>query len=264
MPLVDKATLVGQLAPPLDPELTKALVDEFISIERRFIQRDWEPAQLDGGQFCEVLGRILYHQDSGNLSPSKDFDECMKSIEDDKGQNTHAMSPRRDALHLAKILRTTYKFRSQRGSVHISPTYKPNHMDSKVIVDMVRWSFAETLRVFWKDSDREQVAKAIRELLQFDVPCIGKFEDIIMVQRTDLTAEEELLVLLHYAGEQGFARSELGKYARVSPASVTTSLKKLTSPESRQVVQLSSGKYRLTELGSKRVREKLPDKLLLT
>jgi hypothetical protein len=264
MPLIDKATLVAQLAPPLDANLTTALVDEFVSLERRFIQRDWEPAELDGGQFCEVLGRILYHQDSGNLNPAREFDECMKYIEDEKNQNSHAISPRRDALHLAKVLRTVYKFRSQRGGVHISPTYGPNHMDAKIITDMVRWSFAEALRIYWKGSDREQVAKAIRELLQFDVPCIGKFEEVIMVQRTDLSAEEELLVLLHYAGELGFTRGELGKYARLAPQRVSDALYKLTSPESRQVIKLASGKLRLTDLGSKRIRENLPDKLLVT
>jgi hypothetical protein len=262
MPLVDKATLVAQLAPPLDPDLTKALVDEFISLERRFIQRDWEPAQLDGGQFCEVLGRILYHQDSGTLNLNKDFDECVKYIWDEKNQNAHAMA-RQDANHISRVLRTTYKFRSQRGGIHISPTYKPNHMDSKIIIEMVRWCFSETLRVFWK-GNREQVAKAIRELLTFDVPCIGKFEEIVMVQRTDLSAEEEVLVLLHYAGEQGFTRNEVGKYAKVSASSVTTTLQKLISPERREVVLLSAGRYRLTDLGSKRIREKLPDKLLLT
>lgn len=264
MPLVDKATLIAELAPPLDKALAEALVDEFISLERRFIQRDWEPAQLDAGQFCEVLARNIYHQDSGILNPTKQFDECAKYIENEKNQHTHAMTPRHDALHVVKVLRTTYKFRSQRGGVHISPTYRPNHMDSRVIIEMARWCFAETLRLFWKSSDREQVAKAIRELLQFDVPCIGKFEDIVMVQRTDVTAEEELLVLLHYAGEQGFTRTELGRYALVSAASVTLALKKLTNPSSREVVELPSKRYRLTDLGSKRVREKLPDKLLLT
>ena len=264
MPLVDKATLVAQLAPPLDPGLTELLVKEFISLEQRYIQRDWEPAQLDGGQFCEILGRILYHQDSGTLNPGKDFDECVKYIWDEKNQNKHLMNPRHDAIHISKVIRTTYKFRSQRGGIHISPKYTPNHMDSKVIMEMVRWAFAETLRVFWKGSDREQVAKAIRELLTFDVPCIGRFEEIIMVQRTDLGAEEELLVLLHYAGEQGFTRTELGKYAMQKPPAVTTAIQKLTSPEIRQVVFLKSGRYRLTDLGSKRIREKLPDKLLLS
>ena len=237
-------------------------MDEFISLERRYIQRDWEPAQLDGGQFCEILGRILYHQDSGTLNPNKDFDECVKYIWDEHNHNKHAMN-RSDANHLSKVLRTTYKFRSARGGVHISPQYKPNHMDSKVIIEMVRWCFAETLRIFWAGTNREQVAKAIRELLTFDVPAIGKFEDIIMVQRTDLNAEEELLVLLHYAGEQGFTRTELGKYAMLSAPAVTTTLQKLSGPVFRQIVQLPSGRYRLTDLGSKRIREKLPDKLLL-
>lgn len=264
MPLINKATLIAKLAPPLDQSLTEALVDEFISLERRFIQRDWEPAQLDGGQFCEVLARIIYYQDSGNLSPTKELKDCLKYIEDEQGQNTHAIDPRRDALHLARALRTAYSFRSQRGGVHISPTYKPNHMDSKIIIELVRWMFADTLRVFWSGVDREQVAKAIRELLTFDVPCIGTFDEVIMVQRTDLSAEQELLVLLHYAGEQGFSRTELGKYAMVSKASVTTALHKLISPDVREVVQLMSGKYRLTDLGSKRIREKMPDKLLLT
>src|SRR5690242_8761920 len=188
MPLADRAFLIAAISPPLDKRLTEALIDEFISLERRFILRDWEPAQLDGGQFCEVLGRIIYHQDSGILNPAKQFDDCARYVEDEKNQNIHAMNPRHDSLHVVKVLRTAYKFRSQRGGVHISPTYKPNHMDSKVIMEMVRWCFAETLRLFWKGTDREQIAKAIRELLQFDVPCIGKFEDVIMVQRTDLIA----------------------------------------------------------------------------
>jgi len=119
----------------------------------------------------------------------------------------------------------------------------------------------ETLRIFWK-GDRELVAKAIRELLQFDVPCIGKFENVLLVQRTDLTAEEEILVLLHYAGEKGFSRKELGQHARCSPPSVTRALQALTSPQVRQAVEVSSGHYRLTDLGSKRVRKELAAKLL--
>src|SRR5665213_1418312 len=97
MPLVDRATLVIELSPPLDRCLAEALVDEFISLERRFIQRDWEPAQLDGGQFCEILARIIYHQDSNNLSPAKQFDDCAKYVEDEKKQNVHALNPLHDA-----------------------------------------------------------------------------------------------------------------------------------------------------------------------
>src|SRR5687767_12122760 len=76
MPLIDKATLLAKLSPPLDDFLVGQLLDEFISIEKRYILRDWEPAELDGGQFSEILGRVLYHSDSGNLDRSRDFGDC--------------------------------------------------------------------------------------------------------------------------------------------------------------------------------------------
>jgi hypothetical protein len=258
--LINKIALVSQLVPPIDAQLAQALVDEFISQEKRFIQGDWEPSQLDGGQFCEILARIIYHQDSSNLNANKKFEECISYIESD--QVPHAINPRHGAIHLAKVLKTIYKFRSQRGAVHVSLTYKPNHMDSKVVLDMVGWAFSESLRIFW-NGDREQVARAIRELLQFDVPAIGKFEDVLMVQRTDLSAAEEILVLLHYSGESGFSRKELGRYVMHDPPRITEALKELAAPASRQVILLTSGRYRLTDLGSKYLRERLSDKLLL-
>jgi DNA-binding MarR family transcriptional regulator len=135
-------------------------------------------------------------------------------------------------------------------------------MDSKFIIESVRWAMNETLRMFWR-GDREAVAKAIRELLQFDVPSIGVFANIILVQRTDLKPEEEILVLLHYAGEQGFTRTELGRYARVSPPAVTRALQKLEAPDCRQIIKLENQRYRLTDLGSRRVRVQMPEKLLL-
>lgn len=252
--------MIAAVSPPLDHLLATQLIDEFVSAERRYIQRDWEPAELDGGQFAEVAARILYHQDSGNLNQAKDFNDCLKYIEND--QVPHAIAVRRDALHISQVLRNIYKFRSQRGAVHISPSYKANHMDSKFVIEGVRWTMNEMLRVFW-NGDREHVAKAIRELLQFDVPCVGVFDDIVLVQRTDLSAEEEVLVLLHYAGEGGFSRFELGQFAKRPASSLTEAIKKLLSTTHRQIVQLSSGNYRLTDLGSRRVREQLADKLLL-
>ncbi len=261
MGLVEEAQLLAQISPPLDHLLATQLIDEFVSQERRYIQRDWEPAELDGGQFCEVLARILYHQDSGNLNRSKEFDECAAYIENEQGAQ-HVLQPRKTALHLVKVLRTVYKFRSQRGAVHISPTYVANHMDARLMIEGVRWAMNETLRVFWQ-GDREMVARSIRELLQFDVPCVGIFENVVMVQRTDLSPDEEVLVLLHYGGEAGLSRKELGRYVRHPAPRITEAIQRLEAPNCRQIVQLTKGAYRLTDLGSKRIREQLADKLLL-
>ena len=260
MALINKARLLAELTPPFDPLLCGQLLDEFISAENRYIQRDWEPAELDGGQFCEILARICYHIDSGSLNQNKDFDSCCSYVENEQAKHKYAQ--RRDLLHIVKVIRVVYKFRSQRGAVHISPSYGPNHMDSKLVIECVRWAMNETLRLFWK-GDREAVAKAIRELLQFDVPCVGVFDGSLLVQRTDLSAEEEILVILHYAGEQGFSRLEVGKAAYRDPSTVTKVLKRLAATTSRQIILLGNGCYRLTDLGSKRVREQLSQKLLL-
>ncbi len=262
MGLIEKHQILNKISPPLDALLASQLLDEFISMEHRYIQRDWGPAELDGGQFCEALARILYHIDSGNLNLTKGFDDALNYVEGNSGGIVHNIQPRSDALHLTKVLRTIYKFRNQRGVAHISPSYSPNQMDSKLVIESVRWALNETLRIFWT-GNREEVAKTIRELLQFDVPVIGKFEDVLIVQRTDLSSDNEVLLLLHYAGEVGFSRKEIGLYAMISPASVTNALQKLASPKFRQIVQLANGNYRLTDLGAKHVRENLANKLLL-
>src|SRR6185369_1882004 len=98
---------------------------------------------------------------------------------------------------------------------------------------------------------------------QFDAPCVGKFDDQILVQRTDLKEEEEILVLLHYAGDVGFSRTELGRHCLASPSIITSALGRLVSPSFRQITRLTSSNYRLTDLGQKRIREDLAQKLNL-
>lgn len=259
MGLVERNTLVSKICPPFEHLLASQLVDEFISMERRYIQRDWEPAELDGGQFSEIAARILYHQDSGTLNYNKEHNDCLKYFEDDR--NRHLLN-RRELLHITKVLHVIYKFRSQRGAVHISSNYSPNHMDSKLLMECVRWTMNELLRIFW-NGDREEVAKTIKELLQFDVPCIGCYDDIPLVQRTDLKVQEEILLLLHFAGSEGYNRRQLGEYCMNSAPRITEAIAFLKESRVRQIVQLSSGNYTLTDLGHRRIRNELADKLLV-
>ncbi|HVV73969.1 MAG TPA: hypothetical protein VHI52_21120 [Verrucomicrobiae bacterium] len=259
MPLIGKAGLISKLSPPLDNFLVDQLVDEFTSIERRYILRDWEPAELDGGQFAEILGRILHHIDSGNLDRGRDFADCARYIENDGVVHNVA---RADAKMLFMVITVLHKFRSKRGAVHISPTYQANHMDARYMVEAVRWAMVETLRIFWC-GDREAAATAIRELLRFDVPAVGKFEEVVLVQRIDIRPDEEILILLHYAGEGGFTRRQLGSYAMSPAPRVTEALTHLQSAKMKQVVEVGGGRFVLTDLGQKRIREELAGKLVL-
>jgi hypothetical protein len=265
--LLDREALVGRLCPPLDSKLAVQLVDEFVAMEKRYIQRDWGPSGVDGGMFAEALARILYHQDSGTLNLRKPIGECLDYIEETKGPVQHALGVpattvvrRSDVLYIARLLRLIWKFRSDRGIAHLSATYDANHMDSRILAEMVRWCMNEALRIFGA-GDREVVARMVRELLRFEVPCIATYGGTLLIQRTDLTAEEEVLVLLHYGGEEGVPRREITRTIRFfSSSTVSGVLSKLEGL--RQAVVLPGERWSLTDLGAKRVREELADKLL--
>jgi hypothetical protein len=262
MPSLDKAAILAAICPPLDNRLAEQLFDEFVSLERRYVLREWEPATLDGGQFAEAASRLIYHQDSSTLNRRKSVHDCLSYVEDHNSSNPHHFPDRKAALHLAKVIRTIYKFRSDRGAVHIDPDYTANHLDSKLVLENSRWVLSEILRLFWT-ADRRLVAHAIRQIVQYDVPCIGVFEGKPLVQRTDCSPEEEILILLHHAGEQGLSRNELGRFVLRLPPTVTRTIALLGSAQLRQIVRLANGNYRLTDLGIRRVITELADKLVI-
>lgn len=262
MKSLDKDKLIQEMCPPLSDQLCKSLLLEFLSMEKRYFLRDWEPATLDGGQFAEAAARIIYHADAGTLNTRKSVNKCLKYVEDPTGQNQHKYPDRKSVLHIAKVIRTIYKFRSDRGAIHIDPVYTSNQLDSKLLIENSRWILSEILRIFWK-GDRARISRIIRELLRYEVPSIGEFGDKLLVQRTDCTVEEEILILLHYAGESGMSRNQLGEFIKGSQSAITKALRRLISKSFRQVIHISSGNYIITDRGIKRVIEELAPKLLL-
>lgn len=254
---ITKEDLILGLCPPLDKGLLEQLLSEYISQEKRYILGDWEPATLDGGQFVEAAARIVYHQDSGNLNSRKKVDDCLKYVEDSANRLPHRFLDRKAARHVAKVLRTIYKFRSDRGAVHIDPDYSANQLDSKLVIESCKWVLSEILRVFWT-RDLQEVAKAVREILRYEIPAVGNYDGHLIVQRLDCSVEEEILLLLYWAREDGLSRTDLGRFVRRSAPDVTKGIQSLENK--REVIQLR-GYYRLTDLGAKRVLTDLANKI---
>lgn len=260
MSRITKSDLMGALVPPLEASLAEQLLDEYMSLERRYVLSDYEPATLDGGQFTEAASRIIYHQDSHNLNKRRGVDKCLKYVEDPDSRNAHAFPERRSSLHLCRVLRSIYKFRSDRGAIHIDPDYTANQLDAKLVVDNARWVLSEMLRVFWT-GDRSVVARAIREIIDYDVPVVAEYEGRLLVQRTDCTTEEEILILLYHAGEAGLSRTQLGTYVQKHASGITRSLKSMASTKKREAIKLSNGNYRLTDPGIKHVLTQLGERM---
>ncbi len=260
--MIDMKDILALLCPPLNDQLAEGLIKEFISQEQRYVLGDWEPATLDGGQFAEIASRIIYHVDSGNLNLHKSVNSCLKYVVDENNSNPHRFPQRRTALHLCRVIKTIYKFRSQRGAVHIDPEYTANELDSTLIISNVRWVMSELLRIFWS-GERTEITRVIKEILRFDIPAVLSMNDRQLVLRTDCTVEEEIIILLYNAGETGMSREELGKAIPKAASTITNGLARLGSAEQREVVRKDVGKFILTPLGAKRVREELSQKLTL-
>lgn len=252
-----QAEIVANIAPPLDAVLAELLLKEFASLEERLFLRDWEPATLDGGQFCEIAARCVYHVDSQNLNRRKGVDGCLSYIENDK--NHHAFPTRKDALQLCRTIRLGYQFRSNRGAVHIEPGYSANEMDSKMVMETVRWILCELVRIFWT-GDPTAAARVVQSIFVDRVPAVFRDGDVPIVQHPDLGNEDEILLLLRDRGTTGLTAAQLGKSMSRHHSTVERALKSLKSQ--RLITVNRSRFWILTDRGRAHVDNELQSILL--
>lgn len=250
------AELASALAVSIDGKLASQLVEEAVSLEEAFILRKWKYTELDGGRFAEVAARIVYSVDSGNVSLSKSVDDCLKYV--DNQQVVHNFPEPQAAIHLAKVIRAIYKLRSQRGAVHVSPTYTANEIDSRLIVEAARWVLADILRIFVRSS-RDEVAAIIRALARFPHPLIRIYDGLPLLQSVSFTTEEEVLAhLLNSDG--GLTIGELIAAIPKDQSGVRRAVKKLAGPDLRQIVP-RSGRWIITDLGISRIEDRITREL---
>lgn len=250
------AELKAALRQAVDSQLSAQLIDEAVSLEEAFLLRKWKYSELDGGRFAEVAARIVYSVDSGNLSRTKGVDDCLKYIDND--QVDHSFPERQGSIHLAKVLRAIYKLRSQRGAVHVSPTYTANEIDSRLIVECARWVLADLLRVF-VTADRDQVAATIRGLSRFPQPIIRRYQAIPLLQSVTFTTKEEVLAHL-LNDDDGMTGSGLIAVIPKDASGVRRALKALSAARSRQIVE-RSGVWHITDLGIARIEQRINQEL---
>lgn len=258
---MDYVDIVPNVSPPLDKVLADLLQKEYVSLERRFLLRDWEPATLDGGQFCEIAARCIYGVDSGQLNRKKGVNSCLSYVENDTNKHVFpSRNPRKDALQLCKAIRLIYHFRSNRGAVHIDPDYSANEMDSKMVMETVRWILCELVRIFWT-GDPSTATQAVQAIVTFRVPAVFKGGIVPIVQNPDLDAEDEILVLLRDQAAVGMTSTQLNKSSLRHHGTIDKALKSLR--KERLITTAANEAWILTDRGRAKVDSDLYDVLPL-
>jgi hypothetical protein len=247
--------LIKQLSAVVDPDLARAAVECYVEMQQRFLAGDWQPTELDGGRLCEAVSRCLFQMDTGKVSHTMMPGKIPEALLDNTC--THILGSK-DRHHIAKVIEVVYKFRSDRGAVHISTEYTANYMDSMLVLHAGKWIFAEFLRLAW-NQDRETIAEIIAQLVQLEHSIIHELEGKPLVLVKDISAPDEVLLLLYHASNNRLSRAELREQAaNQQPENVTVAISRLIKNKDIRPI---SDEVALTPKRQKRVIEQILPKL---
>lgn len=248
--------LISDLSTVVDPAFANAVVTSYIEMQQRFLAGDWKPAELDGGRLSEAVSRALLQIDTGTISHS-DLPGSIRDILLSK-KRVHALAEK-DRTHIAKVIEVVYKFRSDRGPVHISPDYTANYMDSMLVLHAGKWMFAEFLRLAW-NKDRKIIAETIAQLVQLEHSLIHELDGKPLVLTKGISAPDEILLLLNHATNNRLSRAKLREQAaNQKPQTVSVAITRLITEKDIRAVE--GDEVALTPNGQKRVMEKIMPKL---
>ncbi|MEG4059248.1 MULTISPECIES: hypothetical protein [unclassified Microcoleus] len=244
--------LIQDLTKIVYPHFAQAAIESYVEMQQRFLAGDWQPTELDGGRFCEAISRCLLQIDTGKVDPCKlpgkvREDLLNKSIPHKLGW--------KDRYHLAKVIGIVYGFRSDRGAVHISPEYTANYMDSMLVLHASKWIFGEFLRLAW-NQDRNIVAETIAQIVQLEHSVIHELDGKPLVLARDISAPDEVLLLLYHAANNRLSRAELREQAvSQKPQNVNVAISRLI--KSKDIRPTDGDEVALTPNGQKRILEQI-------
>lgn len=243
----------------LPKELIERLEEHYLKIKHNFARSHYEPSELNGGKFGEIVFRILECQNSGGsytaLGQSLDTNKLIKQLESNPALD--------DAVrfHIPRVLLATYSIRNKRGVAHHAGEISPNHMDATFIVAATDWVMAELVRLF-HGVDIKTATSLVEALTTKQIPIIwevGNHKRVISPPNQKLSSQDKALLLLYNASPQAMEVADLIKFAEYGN---TSRFRKeiLTGLHRQDFIHFDRGKDTavLSPLGIEFVEKNLP------
>lgn len=182
--------------------LREPLVTCYNEIARNFAERRWEPAELNGGKFSEVVYTIL----DGAISrayakePSKpaNMPDACRALEAKPSDGTRP-GDRSLRILIPRILPALYEIRNNRGVGHVGGDVDPNFQDAVAVYQMASWVMAELVRIF-HDISLDEAQQTVDGLVERKHPLVWQHEDVRRVLDPNLSKGDQALVLLYSGG----------------------------------------------------------------
>lgn len=249
------ATVPQQALGQLPASLRSELLTAFQAIVSNFGQGRWEPSELNGGKFCEVVYSVLRGRVDGSYparasKPPNMVDAC-------RAFEKATTQPRSIRIQMPRLIMTLYEVRNNRGVGHVGGDVDPNHMDAVLVMEMSKWLLAELVRIF-HDVDVATATEVVDALVERTVPIIWKTGDVRRVLDPSLSQRDRTLLLL-FSSATPVAESDLVKWVEPKhPGSYRKDvLRKLHADRMAEYNELTR-QIHISPLGIAYVEEHLP------
>jgi hypothetical protein len=193
--MIDPAKVLANVPSGLrDP-----LFQSYQEIATNFAEHRWEPAELNGGKFCEVVYTIIKSVVDGRYpaGPSKPRDMLLacRTLEGTPADPTR-VGDRSLRVLIPRVLPSLYEIRNNRGVGHAGGDVNPNFMDATAVYGMASWTLAELVRIFHGCTTKE-AQESVDALVERKIGLVWEFEDIKRVLDPQMKRDDQTLVLLY-------------------------------------------------------------------
>lgn len=247
----------------LPSELRKELLDCYQSVITNYTEGRWEPAELNGGKFCEIVYSIAQGALLGNFpirsaKPANMVAAC-RALESVPPTPT-LVGDRSLRIQIPRLLPYLYEIRNNRGVGHVGGDVNPNAADAGVVVSTCSWVMAELVRIFHGLSLKE-AQETVDALVTRRHPLVWSVEDIKRVLEPALKKADQALILLY--SESGWTSVERLR-SWVEYANTTQFKTKVLRPlHAARLIEFSAtnGTTRITSKGSAEVERRLAPRI---
>jgi len=173
--------------------LKEPLLAEYNSIISHYLERKWQPSELSGGLFSEIVFSILDGFGKGSY-PSKPA-KPRNFVAACNALDQHQNSPRSFRILIPRVLVAIYEVRNNRNVGHVGGDVDPNEMDASLVLNATTWVMAELIRVLHQLSvkDAQQIVNA---LIERKTPLVWESGNVKRILDPKLKFPQQILILL--------------------------------------------------------------------
>ena len=189
------------LFPILPATLRDELLKSFEEISAHYAESRWEPSELNGGKFCEVvysiINGVLNNNVPANASKPANMLIACQALEQIPSAASR-VGDRSLRILIPRMLPVLYEIRNNRGVGHVGGDVSPNFLDATAVHSMSSWVLAELIRIFHQLSTNE-AQEIVDALIERKHPLIWAVAGlgISRVLNPQMSPKDQVLVLLH-------------------------------------------------------------------